>query len=223
MMQLPRTPDGWLDDSLALDDPEGEVLSQGVTSAAGSRGILAAANEVRSPTSGLTLLMEPQEIASVPGLPQHVYESLPSTSPGPGAVVPASYVISRPGSSDAETRADKFERGATGTEFLGHAKDGWNAGNQVVDKVLKSGRAEKLRLIAEKSDYVLAPIANGLGAAAEIAKGAPVGTTVAGYMLGPNKQKIGESAQRVLKNAGQSYSRGVLNNPYYDPRLAAMP
>jgi hypothetical protein len=41
-------------------------------------------------------------------------------------------------------------------------------------------------------------------------------------LLGDNR-RIGEGARRALEEAGRSFSKNVVNNPYYDPRLVTMP
>src|SRR3954464_8171158 len=73
-MLLPRIPDAWLDnDSVfrGISAAFGEDDTNSVNP--GASGVLAASGREKIPTSALNLLMEPHEIAAVPGLPDHVY------------------------------------------------------------------------------------------------------------------------------------------------------
>ena len=52
-------------------------------------------------------------------------------------------------------------------------------------------------------------------------RGGLLGGFAPGWVYGnPSNQEVGEDAGRVLDNAGRSYQKYVLDNPYYDPRLA---
>jgi len=233
-------------------------------------------------SSALSLFMEPHEIASIPGLPAYAYK-------GTGAAGLENYADQRvrqdvekanelphsvplPSLGDNQPPSgEKYQRAAHSLGIFGHVMDGWNLQNRAVDRVLRSGMAERLGKVVEKGNRVIEPIKNGLGAAAEMSNGAPawptvpaagiktasgigvgmlggalggalagaalgssagpIGAVVGGIaggvlsdgVLGDNNRRIGEEAQRLLGDAGGFYSKYVLDNPYYDPRLAAIP
>jgi len=102
---------------------------------------------------------------------------------GQAGILPASYSAGRSIQGAQNTGAQSaggLKRGADGLGILGHVMDGWDLGNRIVDKILQSGMAEQLGKYVEKGDAALAPAINGLGAASEISKGAPAGTTIVG-------------------------------------------
>jgi len=72
--------------------------------------------------------------------------------------------------------------------------------------------------------YAPIPGAPASGAAIGGVAGGILGGLAPGWVYGnPSNQQVGEAAGRVLDNAGRSYRDYVIDNPYYDPRLMAMP
>jgi len=251
--------------------------------------------------SSLHLLMEPEDIATVPGLPQHVYDDAaryargamakdPSGVPAAMSGQPDEYVsrldqvslaprnlnpsgldlpVPATQLTDNQSKADeKYEKGAKAAEYLEKGIDWWNGQNKILGLHFGPEGPEMLEKYTGPAGKGLVAVENGLKAGGEIANGAPalptiagagiktgstlgamglgmegggalgfavggpVGSTiggVAGGILGGlapdwvygnmSNQQIGEAAGHMVDDAGRSYDRYVIRNPYYDPRL----
>jgi hypothetical protein len=131
--------------------------------------------------TGLTLLMEPHELASVDGLPDHIREGLgdyASQSSRDATKQPAGYAsaASRP------EEDDKIEHAAKGTGILGHVMEGWDVLNHGVGLFLGQEGADMLGKVAGPAATALGPIEHAGEAYAETSgpKHAPEFPTWAG-------------------------------------------
>lgn len=145
-------------------------------------------------SSGLHLLLEPDEIATIPGMQD--YTEAGSASPGanqlagnpPGSVSSLDRVSLAPYAGDpgpnpspalAES-AGKTDQAATGVGILGHVMDGWNISNHGVGLFLGQEGADMLDKFTGPAAAALVPAEHALDAYAETSKGAPKFQTWAG-------------------------------------------
>jgi hypothetical protein len=211
--------------------------------------------------SGLSLILEPKDIATIPGLPQHVYDDATRSSFATNGQPDLSASASQ--SADNQPNlGEKYEQGAKAAEYFGNAIDWWNDQNKILGLRFGQEGPEVLEKYTGPAGKGLVAVENGLKAAGEIANGAPklptvagagiktgvelggpaLGSLVGGALLTPvglapvgavgggllggflaDRAFGGKSNQQVGEAAGQSLYDGMVNNPYYDPRLIAMP
>jgi len=175
--------------------------------------------------TGLSLFMEPHELATVEGLPDHVREGLGDyagqDSRG-AAKQPAGYVStldqvsltpdrdlsgavsSEPGPMPKPEADDKLERAAKGVDILGKAIDGWDVLNHGVGLRLGMEGAEMLGKYAGPAGAALVPIEHAAEAYAETSKGAPEFETWAG---------AGGKAAAILGGMGAGAMAGAWGGP----------
>jgi hypothetical protein len=151
------------------------------------------------------MFLEPKDVATISGLPQHVYDEAArydQTSPAKADGQPGEYV-SDPGQVlltpwngnssglDLSTSAthptdnqsepgEKYEQGAKGLSFLHHGINMWNVQNALLGLYLGPEGAELLKRYSEPVAKGLVPLENGLSAMGEIKNGAAVAPTLAG-------------------------------------------
>lgn len=156
-------------------------------------------------TSGLHLLLEPKDIATIPGLPQHVYDNaarhaqsrpaaansgagvyasrLDPISLAPQDLNPSGLDLSESGGQSADVPSkpgDKYEQGANAAKYFGNAIDWWNDQNKILGMHLGQAGPDILEKYTGPIGKGLVATKNGLEAAGEIANGAPNVPTLAG-------------------------------------------
>jgi hypothetical protein len=237
--------------------------------------------------SGLSLILEPRDIATIPGLSQHVYDdaarqkqgSFVATNAQPDGYAPRldqvsltpwdgnpsgldlSATVGQPADNQSKS-GEKYKQGAKAAEIFGNAIDWWNDQNKILGLHFGPEGPEMLEKYTGPVGKGLVAVENGLKAGGEIANGAPrlptvvgagiktgvelggpaLGSLIGGTLLTPvgltpvgavggglfgeflaDRAFDGKSNRQVGEAAGQSLYDGMVNNPYYDPRLIAMP
>jgi hypothetical protein len=153
--------------------------------------------------SSLPLFMDAKDIATIPGLPQHVYDDAVrydqsvANNDGPGRYIsgldqvslapqglnPSGLDLSAPARQSADNQSepgDKYEQGAKAAEFFGKGIDWWNDQNRILGLHFGAEGPEMLEKYTGPIGNGLVAVENGLKAGGEIAKGAPVLPTIAG-------------------------------------------
>jgi hypothetical protein len=155
--------------------------------------------------SSLHMFLEPKDIATVPGLPQHVYDEAAridlarssaannqppeyASQPGQVSLTPWSanssgLDLSAPASRSADNPSEpneKYEQGAKAADFLAKGIDLWNGQNKILGLHFGQEGPEMLEKYTGPVGKGLVALDNGLKAAGEIAHGAPALPTLAG-------------------------------------------
>jgi hypothetical protein len=143
--------------------------------------------------SSLHMFMEPKDIATIPGLPQHVYDDAARYEQASSTATdsrPTGYVshldqvsltpwdgnsagldLSAPASQSPDNPSkpgEKYEQGANGLGFLHHGINLWNAQNALLGLHFGPDGAELLKKYSEPVAKGLVPLENGLEAVADI-------------------------------------------------------
>lgn len=196
MVRMPIVPEGWLDG----DDSAGDAAAPdaGLSKAEAPLTITGLLREATMPKrlrgTSLSLIMEPHEIADVPGLPDHVYEGLGVAGASSPKVRPAGYQTSldrvsltpmqagdaglepsrSPEGINRGSASDRWHQGARAAGIVNGGNTFWDAGNRVVSGIMGlEGEVGRLGDHSKWAGRVLEPLANGLEAQSEVAKGAP--------------------------------------------------
>lgn len=158
--------------------------------------------------SGLSLILEPKDIATIPGLPQHVYDDAarqerrgPVGATGqPGGYVssldqvslasqdlnPSRLDLSAPATQVTDKHSmtgEKYEQGATAAKYFGNAIDWWNGQNKILGLHFGEEGPKVLEKYTGPIGKGLVAMENGLKAGGEMANGAPVIPTVTGAAI----------------------------------------
>lgn len=206
MARLPIVPENWLDGDQQAGGgssmPAGNDESDGKSFNPTPGGILDGSPEPYSGRS-LSLILGPKDIATIPGLPQYLYDDAARRgssvvtdgrrdgyasgldqvsltpwdrkSSGPDLPIPASR------STDNQSNlGEKYEQGAKAAEYFGNAVDWWNDQNKILGLHFGPGGPEMLEKYTGPVGKALVATKNGLEAAGEIANGAPKLPTLAG-------------------------------------------
>jgi hypothetical protein len=219
MARMPVTPENWLVDDQEAEpqtlpfrgDDQPELTPLPMPRNAGLFTLSGLANREPQPPHGtsLSLLMEPHEIASVPGLPDHAYggnafgdyvdqrvqqnvgghaagyaPSLDQVSLAPHDWNPSGLDLSeRAGSSADESTGDKLELGSKVSDYFNTGIEFWNGQNKILGLHFGPEGPEMLESYSKPITKVLGSAAEILGTGADIVKGAPIVPTLSGGII----------------------------------------
>jgi hypothetical protein len=238
MARMPIVPQNWLaDDEDARPhilpfhgDDQPEMTPLPMARDADSFILSGLANREVQPAHGtsLALLMEPREIASVPGLADYGYSGNGGLGDyadqrvqrdvggqqGAGGYAPTfdrmsleSHNLNPSGLNFSDVSpepGEKAERAAKSASILGHLTDFWNVQNHAVGAFLGQEGAEMLGKIAEPVAAAAIPVENAFKAQADTSKGAQQTLTWMG---------AGAKAATALGGMGLGAMAGALGGP----------